>query len=69
MYFTEKHQELTSDKYISKTDLGSVFDDLKECVGTNAMIEHIYYWLPAQELREWLASFCHELSDGETQDE
>ena len=53
---------------MSKSELGYAFDDIKEVMGPNAMIEHVVYYLGTNDLRQLLASMCHELSDNETQE-
>jgi hypothetical protein len=53
---------------MSKSELGYAFDDIKEVMGPNAMIEHVFYYLGTNDLRQLLASMCHELSDNETQE-
>lgn len=68
MQFTNLHDRLTKNEYIPKSELSDVFDDVKEVLGTNAMLEHVYYYLGTNDLRDLLASMCHDLSDSETQE-
>ena len=68
MQFTNLHERLTKNEYIPKSELSDVFDDVKEVLGTNAMLEHVYYYLGTNDLRDLLASMCHDLSDSETQE-
>ena len=67
MQFTNLHTRLTESGYMPKSELGYAFDDIKEVMGPNAMIEHVFYYLGTNDLRELLASMCHDLSDSETQ--
>jgi len=68
MIFTNHHTTLTEGGYMSKSDMCDIFDEVKDCMGSNAMIEHVYYYLSTKDLRELLADMCNDLSDSETQE-
>jgi hypothetical protein len=68
MKFTNLHTELTEKRFVPKAELSDAFEDIKEVMGPNAMIEHVFYFLGTNDLRDLLVNMCHDLSDGETQE-